>query len=51
MFSHLVQALEMVPYIAEEYGMWVEIFSEHFIRQFSDSLDYKFSYLAKEQQQ
>lgn len=51
MFSHLVQVLEMLPYLAEEYRMWVAIFSKHFIRQFSDSLDYGFSFLAKEEQQ
>lgn len=51
MFSHLVEVLEMLPYIAEEYSMWVAIFSKHFIRQISDSLDYEFSYLAKKEQQ
>lgn len=50
-FSHLVAGLAVLTYTAKEYSMWVAIFSKHFIRQFSDSLDYRFSYLAKEEQQ
>lgn len=51
MFSHLVQVLEILPYLPEEYRMWVAIFSKNFIRQFSDSLNYGFSFLTKEEQQ